>query len=971
MLEEINSIINGSANALDKDKAFTFIEFIKWCGFENNPNSFLVEYKEYLNKWADVKTVEDLNKTKEEFVRDKIIDTLKSITLNYSSYEEQDFIAHIDWKNETQIAALIPLYTRKIMQICEFYRKKRNEAPLIVKKHNTKGSVKSIEQIVYDKIVDFVFDYKNLLPQYVNIRHDLNVSVESFVDTYSEYFDIPRDPELSDASRAEVLAANMNDVDYNDYLKIADVISDIIYSGEMYLKEIPLIANVGLNLSDNCVGDLLEVKNELVSNAVINLVPLSEQVDLRRRLYEKFLGCDLYYLYADANLDTYTDVLCRATNPSGNLLNCGTADTATTPANSFELLSKIGLHFKPDKCGILKVNAKDYTWQIDKNALSPETVYVFPDPGRYGDIGTNKTVDYPLLMEFNLDYDIKNFSSGEAKNDPLILLGSPGWRSYYTKQDDVFVIDDNKNYDYAFTGLANLGYIHSYQTDVYGNQFGLLKGMKVSGVDGNVQVVTTDKIGFSDFDYIKNDENKEPGEEETSKSRYLNFNGGYFLNPMLSGKRPFDFESYNYFDEHYKWSGLLLAKKPLIVPGALTKYARCSRFSTYRNITHKDNYRRTSKKIKNLDKDDIVDDLFYVLFSHTYKNKDIKITKVHKTAEELDAEPGTLYCRDCSSNKNEPCSITDLMPWLKNDTQDIWDTAVENFGGFKEVISFDIMHNTIAVENETAIIYIPYSYDGEFSHDESITNPIIIYKVNKLLDDEMPYNNLSIVSTCRLFNEADQCQYILQMRELTIEGESYLMPFIYKFDPKKYELSEVINLFDVMHEEEYSLNDLRYHLQDLYREAIKESNPTDTFSIDKKINGIIKFLSTVDGSENDEEPELIESKFKAVYLSDQYNLENFAVNDCNISDENACFTFTKNSSLNRFLICYMGYNNADMPYLFEHKFKILNNCVLNESIVTNVYSVSGFKNSDGSTSEIGYEYAPGEISENAFFIKLN
>lgn len=71
MLDKINSIINGNRNALDKDKAFTFIEFIKCFGFDNNPDSFFVLYKEYLNKWADVKAVTEISKTKDEYVREK------------------------------------------------------------------------------------------------------------------------------------------------------------------------------------------------------------------------------------------------------------------------------------------------------------------------------------------------------------------------------------------------------------------------------------------------------------------------------------------------------------------------------------------------------------------------------------------------------------------------------------------------------------------------------------------------------------------------------------------------------------------------------------------------------------------------------------------------------------------------------------------------------------------------------------
>ena len=66
-----------------------------------------------------------------------------------------------------------------------------------------------------------------------------------------------------------------------------------------------------------------------MANTQVNQVDLNEQVALKRKLYEKFLGCDLWYMYVDLQGNITMDVLCKAKNPTGNLLNCGTADTAT------------------------------------------------------------------------------------------------------------------------------------------------------------------------------------------------------------------------------------------------------------------------------------------------------------------------------------------------------------------------------------------------------------------------------------------------------------------------------------------------------------------------------------------------------------------------------------------------------------------------------------------------------------------
>jgi stalled ribosome rescue protein Dom34 len=88
---------------------------------------------------------------------------------------------------------LCALYSRKIKQIAEYYRAKRNETSLIVKKNVQKGTLKSIQEIIYEKIFDYLFSDRNIVASYENIKRDLIVSVENYVDTYSDYFDIPRE----------------------------------------------------------------------------------------------------------------------------------------------------------------------------------------------------------------------------------------------------------------------------------------------------------------------------------------------------------------------------------------------------------------------------------------------------------------------------------------------------------------------------------------------------------------------------------------------------------------------------------------------------------------------------------------------------------------------------------------------------------------------------------------------------------
>lgn len=230
----------------------TFIEFLKQRGYsEDSDGKLFVEYKEYLHEWVDdqraVLTEDRFNERVEQY----LVETLKTITLSYSSYEEQHMLANIDWKDTKELKQLVPFYSRKILEICKFYRTKREGIRAIAYRNSFKGSTKSLEEIVYQKIFDWLFDSRNIMPSIKEIRRDFGVSIEQFVDTYAEYFNIPRDKRLQDTTRAdsEMITANMNDVDYRYYLQVEEVVGGMLYQGNVWLDEIPLIAQLALDLT--------------------------------------------------------------------------------------------------------------------------------------------------------------------------------------------------------------------------------------------------------------------------------------------------------------------------------------------------------------------------------------------------------------------------------------------------------------------------------------------------------------------------------------------------------------------------------------------------------------------------------------------------------------------------------------------------------------------------------------------------
>ena len=559
LLKNLYSVINGKRDAKDYQRAFTFIEFIKEYGYDNSTSSFLIDYKEYLTLWSNAK--KDINSLSDkELIQQSLVDTLKTIILTYSSYEEQDFISNIDWNNELHKKAIIPFFAEKIKHICDFYKAKRTEAQFTINKNKFKGSKSSIEQIIYDKIVDFYLNNKNLIYAISDIQNNLLISIEEYVDIYSDYFDIPREAKCTDETRQELINANINKVNYEDYLQIAKVVSETLFNGEAYLEEIPLIAQIGLDFSAQCAGDMKQLRDELLNSVTINQVSLNDQILLRRRLYEKYLGCDLYYIYCNTPDNVYFDILAKAENPTGNLLNGPSADVAAVESSQLKLLSHLGLFFKPDKMGVLKVNADDFSWEVDRSKLKEETFYVFPDPNKYGDIGNNKDDSYPLVFEFKLNSYIKNISSGNAKHEPLAHIGATTWNTYFSKQDNDFNLNDNKDFTYSFTNYANAGILSNYQVDMFGNEYGLFK---FYSKDASGKLIIPKKYPLPKLNIISHENDNEEGIDVINNNRNVLINCGYFNDPRypLKGFEGIAFPHDEYIKvlDDYYWTGMTIS----------------------------------------------------------------------------------------------------------------------------------------------------------------------------------------------------------------------------------------------------------------------------------------------------------------------------------------------------------------------------------------------------------------------------
>lgn len=1154
LLNEIYSIINGYANAKDNERVFTFIEFVKQFGYDNDTDIFINAYKDYVIQWSIVKK-DSINISTEDFVITRLIDVLKSITLDYSSYEEQDFIGHIDFTNKEHLKGLCALYSRKIKQIAEYYRTKRNETAQIVNKNAIKGTIKSIQEIIYEKIFDFVFSNRNIVPSFNNLKRDLIVSVENYVDTYSDYFDIPREQKVDEDSRSKLLnqlleeleaqsaatendyissdfedssenqpvqarfmmraasdedvveeveedtssntvttntstsstntqtsnsaadKANMNDIDYRVFLDDTSLLmSDLLFSGDVHLKELPLIAQISVDFSEQCVGNKLALKNQLLKDVTVNNVTLQEQVELKKKLYEKFVGVDLWYVYVGENGDVKMDVLVKSQNPTGNILNVGSADTATIeksdggalnqnyggsgsgtgagsgagsgsgtgtgsgsgtgggtgssgtsggagtigggsgsgsgsgagtiggssssgsgagtigggssgsgtggiisgsgvssgggsgssgggddginkdPASSFnnnnshssnvgfygqsdtssdandgylELLSRIGLFFKPDKTSILTVNSKDYTWSIDTEALIPDTIYVFPDPDKYGDIGNNKNPLYPLIMEHKLDYDIKNITSGFSQNDPIVHLSNQGWYSYYSKQQDDFKIYENKDYEYSLTSLANLGFITNYQTDIWGNEFGILKGFKID--NQNKTIIINSK--YNEYE-MKNDTHDVTTNTE---GKYLLLNGGYFRDPFNltnTEKGGFDFRRkmvvIDKDDEKYILSGLSINNKNFYHPAG-TSIINFGQFPVD-NTGIKDHFRTQIEKNEEAKKDGIIT-VTNTDFLSSNVYSDYKIEVSDETFDEN--LEGELYVKLLGQ---KPKKFSEVF------TQQVFnfDTNFNN----EEIINFHIVAKNIIVETKDNYYFLHYGYNGDTVSDQrniietyTIPKNKIEYKIlgdGQKYEDEETTLEKNVVYNEMIYNENDKCFYILLIEKIKCEiyrGETsnedgefevnkefrnYLVPRIYKFDCENYTMTDILYPYDCVCYNQFI--EAEIHREKSFKDRMGKK---DTISFEPTNFEIFKNILT---SQHYEEGYENLSDFEIPYDGN----DEMKINEA---------SFSYNNNTETFLIAYTLKDLNGTPYIYQHKFKLGDIDTFNDTLQSRLYTL--------------------------------
>ena len=560
--------LNRPDSPVDSNEPLSFQEWVKYNNvLFTNAKDFLSRYQSYLNNWYEIKNSEKsvrVNVTKALYTT-----LINEIVLSFTSNDEKRWLKNIDFSNNRDLAVAVPFFAQKIKEICLYYSTLRDDVKTAALRYNLKGSNFGIEKLIYNEISksleteDLTDIIRTLNLSLSTVRDNVVIDVEDLFDTYTNYLDVspnlPASAYDATGDREAFFALNQYDINSNLFIDFDSSIVSAITSYPFFLIELgvnnfsitPFVEPTQLNLlKDN--DYINTINNESVANLNLNVLKTG---------IEKFIGTDFYYLSTNSTGTNYVSgVLFSAENEFANYLNKRYPAVAAVPELEFTKTAKqIGLFFKPDKLGLTNFHNLGLNFKVNTASLSGSTVYIFPDPSKFGNISGLTEEEFKTPLVFNeLTYFLKTDFSNQFKfGDPSTSPYFQSFRGYQTREQsldtsvhgvtrytdpqefftgtnksqwankDVFPIIPQNVFpiDKRVESLFSLNKsVVQYKNDIYGNEFSLYKDVHPQKTlsntprqQGNVKIyycLSLDGYAFYDsvsgynFDYTEEDPTK-------------------------------------------------------------------------------------------------------------------------------------------------------------------------------------------------------------------------------------------------------------------------------------------------------------------------------------------------------------------------------------------------------------------------------------------------------------------------------
>ena len=470
-----NSITNtiGDEN-LDARGPFSLIEFLNYSGSLDKSKEELELYNSYLRKWQGVTNIrlKDINAD----IKTQFTAFLSEVKLLYSSAEEKRYLDNISLGNEEQLSIAIPFFARKIKEISKYFNKKRQELNKNIQSVKAKGSTYGLVESIKDELLDIYSGDDAVqgltIPDNIGSFIDkLSVEIENKYDTFNDYYDLdplksPTFYDTASGSRFDYFTSNVNEISGAFFYDTEQSIKNILNTQGVVLKEIPGF------LVDFDNTDIASLPNEYFQDYQ-NTDTTNLKYLLQAELVQKFMGTDMYYISSNSTNEILSGKMFEAKAPYRNLLNINNPGAIQTPGNDFKSAREVGGFFKPTKHGMLKIDA-EFEPILDRRTIEPETVYIFPDPARYGKIsgvgGAKRETPFMFVLK---NTEFKNSSSAYGKSLVKSNSDNQNFYSYSSLEQDNFT--NNNETPLTNIGAKELsGNILKEVGDIYGNIFYLI-----------------------------------------------------------------------------------------------------------------------------------------------------------------------------------------------------------------------------------------------------------------------------------------------------------------------------------------------------------------------------------------------------------------------------------------------------------------------------------------------------------------
>jgi len=173
----------------DSTEPYSFIDFVKNLDIDNVDNDFIVEiYNKYIIEWVKIKNNNDISF--QSIRKQKYLDLLKSIQLDYITQDEQRILGNINYDDPLELEIAIPFFIEKIKDIIQYYSNKRRDVKNSKVKWSTKGSKQFLENIIAEYITDNYTQNENTFQLYKKTYQELSSFQNQYRLDYEGLYDL-------------------------------------------------------------------------------------------------------------------------------------------------------------------------------------------------------------------------------------------------------------------------------------------------------------------------------------------------------------------------------------------------------------------------------------------------------------------------------------------------------------------------------------------------------------------------------------------------------------------------------------------------------------------------------------------------------------------------------------------------------------------------------------------------------------